>query len=46
VPAASGALWDLTGVPGAAFAPIAVCAVLIAVLAPGLPQGSGGGHPG
>jgi MFS transporter, CP family, cyanate transporter len=46
VPAVSGALWDLTGVPGAAFAPIAVCAVLIAVLAPGLPKGSGGRHPG
>jgi len=39
VPAASGLLWDLTGVPGAAFAPIAVCAVLIAALAPGLPIG-------
>jgi len=46
VPAASGLLWDLTGVPGAAFAPIALCAVLIAVLAPSLPMGSGGRHPG
>jgi CP family cyanate transporter-like MFS transporter len=36
VPAVSGSLWDLTGVPGLAFAPMAVCAVLIAVLAPGL----------
>jgi CP family cyanate transporter-like MFS transporter len=44
VPAASGALWDLTGVPGAAFAPTAVCAVLIAALAPSLPSGSGGRH--
>ena len=44
VPAASGALWDLTGVPGAAFAPIAVCALLIAVLAPGLLGGAGGRH--
>jgi hypothetical protein len=39
VPAASGLLWDLTGVPGAAFVPIAVCALLIAALAPGLPGG-------
>jgi MFS transporter, CP family, cyanate transporter len=37
VPAVSGALWDLTGMPAAAFAPMAVCALLIAVLAPGLP---------
>jgi CP family cyanate transporter-like MFS transporter len=44
VPAASGALWDLTGVPGAAFAPIAVCALMIAVLAPTLPIVSGGPH--
>jgi CP family cyanate transporter-like MFS transporter len=36
VPAASGMLWDLTGVPGLAFAPTAVCAVLITALAPGL----------
>jgi MFS transporter, CP family, cyanate transporter len=46
VPAASGALWDMTGVPGAAFAPVAVCALLIAVLAPGLPMGSGSRHQG
>jgi MFS transporter, CP family, cyanate transporter len=46
VPAVSGALWDLTGVPAAAFAPLAVCAVLIAVLAPGLPKQPGGEHPG
>jgi MFS transporter, CP family, cyanate transporter len=44
VPAASGALWDLTGVPGAAFAPIAVCALMIAVLAPTLPIVSAGRH--
>jgi MFS transporter, CP family, cyanate transporter len=37
VPAASGLLWDLTGVPGLAFAPTAVCAVLLAALAPNLP---------
>src|SRR5262249_43813624 len=46
VPAVSGALWDLTGMPGAAFAPIAICALLIAVLAPGLPTESAGRHPG
>jgi hypothetical protein len=40
VPAASGLLWDLTGVPGLAFAPTAVCAVLLAALAPNLPSGS------
>jgi CP family cyanate transporter-like MFS transporter len=38
VPAASGLLWDLTGLPGLAFAPMAVCAVLLAVLAPRLPK--------
>jgi len=42
VPAASGLLWDLTGVPGAAFAPMAVCGLLIAVLAPTLPMRPGG----
>jgi MFS transporter, CP family, cyanate transporter len=42
VPAASGLLWDLTGVPGAAFAPMAVCGLLIAVLAPSLPMRPGG----
>jgi CP family cyanate transporter-like MFS transporter len=42
VPAASGILWDLTGVPGAAFAPMAICGLLIAVLAPRLPTGAGG----
>ena len=40
VPAASGLLWDLTGLPGTAFAPTAVCAVLLATLAPRLPAGS------
>lgn len=44
VPAASGLLWDLTGVPGMAFAPTAVCGVLLAALAPGLlNHGEGGG---
>jgi MFS transporter, CP family, cyanate transporter len=46
VPAVSGALWDATGVPATAFAPMAVCAVLIAVLAPGLPMGSSDRHQG
>ncbi len=35
VPAASGLLWDFSGVPSLAFAPTAVCALLIAALAPG-----------
>lgn len=43
VPAASGLLWDLTGVPGMAFAPTAVCGVLLAALAPGLLNHGGGG---
>ncbi len=46
VPAVSGVLWDMTGVPGAAFAPVAVCALLIAVLAPGLPMEAGGRRAG
>jgi MFS transporter, CP family, cyanate transporter len=41
VPTLSGLLWDMTGMPGAAFAPMAVCAVLIATLAPTLPIASG-----
>ena len=41
VPAVSGLLWDFTGVPGMAFAPTAVCGVLLAALAPRLPSGSG-----
>jgi MFS transporter, CP family, cyanate transporter len=40
VPAASGLLWDLTGMPGMAFVPTAVCGVLLATLAPRLPSGS------
>jgi CP family cyanate transporter-like MFS transporter len=40
VPTASGLLWDATGMPGAAFAPVALCAVLLAALAPTLPIGS------
>jgi len=41
VPTLSGLLWDMTGLPATAFAPIAVCAVMIAALAPTLPI-----HPG
>ena len=39
VPTVSGLAWDLTGMPGTAFAPLAVCAVMLAVLAPTLPIG-------
>jgi MFS transporter, CP family, cyanate transporter len=46
VPAASGLLWDLTGVPGMAFAPTAVCAIMLAAVAPTLPSGRRRQHPG
>jgi MFS transporter, CP family, cyanate transporter len=36
VPIVSGALWDLTGIPGSAFLPIALCALLPLLLATGL----------
>jgi CP family cyanate transporter-like MFS transporter len=39
VPTVSGLAWDLTGMPGTAFAPLTVCAVMLAVLAPTLPIG-------
>jgi MFS transporter, CP family, cyanate transporter len=39
VPTVSGLAWDLTGTPAAAFAPLAVCAVMLAALAPTLPIG-------
>jgi CP family cyanate transporter-like MFS transporter len=39
VPTLSGLVWDLTGMPGSAFAPIAVCAVMLAAVAPTLPIG-------
>jgi MFS transporter, CP family, cyanate transporter len=42
VPTVSGLAWDLTGMPGTAFAPLAVCAVMLAVLAPTLPIGRRG----
>jgi CP family cyanate transporter-like MFS transporter len=41
VPTLSGMLWDLSGVPAAAFIPMAVCGGMIAALAPGLPILSG-----
>ena len=44
VPTISGLLWDLTGMPGIAFAPMALCAVMIAALAPTLPIASGHAH--
>ena len=37
VPMLSGFLWDMTGISETAFAPLAVCAIMIAALAPGLP---------
>lgn len=44
----SGALWDLTGSPGAAFAPSLICACALVLLARGLDLGSrqpdGGGN--
>jgi CP family cyanate transporter-like MFS transporter len=36
VPIISGAAWDLTGLAGAAFAPIAISGVLLIVLAPAI----------
>jgi CP family cyanate transporter-like MFS transporter len=39
VPTISGLAWDLTGMPGTAFAPCAVCALALAAIAPTLPIG-------
>jgi len=36
VPVVSGALWDLTGLPAAAFIPMALCALAVIGLAPGI----------
>jgi CP family cyanate transporter-like MFS transporter len=36
VPVLSGATWDLTGIPASAFAPTAVCGILLMVLAPAI----------
>jgi MFS transporter, CP family, cyanate transporter len=45
VPVVSGLAWDATGVPAAAFIPIAIGASLIIVLAPTLRLGRRGGAP-
>jgi CP family cyanate transporter-like MFS transporter len=36
VPIVSGATWDLTHIPASAFMPIALCGILLMVLAPGI----------
>jgi CP family cyanate transporter-like MFS transporter len=36
VPVISGALWDLTGIAGMAFLPIALCGILLVFLAPAI----------
>lgn len=36
VPVVSGALWDLTGLPATAFIPMAICALAVIGLAPGI----------
>jgi CP family cyanate transporter-like MFS transporter len=36
VPVLSGATWDMSGIPASAFMPIAVCAILLMVLAPAI----------
>ena len=36
VPVISGALWDLSGIPALAFLPIALCGILLIVLAPAI----------
>jgi CP family cyanate transporter-like MFS transporter len=36
VPILSGATWDLTGIPASAFAPTALCGILLMVLAPAI----------
>ena len=36
IPVLSGVLWDLTGIPAAAFVPVALCGLALAVLAPGI----------
>jgi CP family cyanate transporter-like MFS transporter len=44
VPIVSGLLWDLTGVPGIAFAPIGICGLALMLLAPGIDRiGRSGG---
>jgi len=36
VPVISGALWDLSGIPALAFLPVALCGILLVVLAPAI----------
>ena len=36
VPVISGAAWDLTGIPAMAFAPIAVCCIVLIALSPAI----------
>src|SRR5664280_804693 len=36
VPVISGMAWDLSGVPGLAFAPIAICGIILVILAPSI----------
>ena len=36
VPVISGALWDLTGIAAMAFLPIALCGILLVILAPAI----------
>ena len=36
VPVISGAMWDVSGIPALAFLPIALCGILLAVLAPAI----------
>jgi len=36
VPVVSGLLWDLSGIPALAFLPIALCGIILAVLAPAI----------
>jgi CP family cyanate transporter-like MFS transporter len=38
VPVISGAAWDLTGVPAMAFAPIAICCIMLIALSPAIGQ--------
>jgi CP family cyanate transporter-like MFS transporter len=41
VPVVSGLIWDASGIPAAAFVPIALCNILLIVLAPGVRVGRG-----
>jgi len=36
IPVVSGMLWDLSGIPALAFAPIGLCGLLLALLAPAI----------